>query len=260
MQSRLSSGLLVFGAILLAPLASPLAQGAAPTGRAPELPSVAATPSSGERANAAQPAPIPMPQPLGSFPTNERTNVPSWAPQGGEEATRKVIGALQRTLTDLQALQLGTKQAHWNVVGTLFYPLHELLQEHYEAVAKHADSVAERLLAIGVSSDGRASTIVRGSTLPEIPGGYLDDAQVIRWFIYAYKAVGEALQQSIADTEEADPTTSNLLQEVKHDIDKYQWQMRAHFQRAGRSSNDGRDLNDGQAVDLPPAPAGQGAR
>ena len=260
MRKMRSFGLLAVAVATLTPGAALLAQGTAPAGRAPEQPSAAASASSGERANAAQPTPIPTSQPLGSFPTNERTNVPAWVPEGGEESVRKVVGALQRTLTDLQALQLQTKQAHWNVVGTLFYPLHELLQDHYEAIAKHADSVAERLLAVGVSSDGRASTIVRGSTLPEIPGGYLDDAQVIRWFIYAYKGVGEALQQSIKDTEDADPTTSNLLQEVKHDIDKYQWQMRAHFQRAGGATNDGRDLNNGQAVELPAAPAGQGAR
>ncbi len=33
-------------------------------------------------------------------------------------------------LTELQQLQLQLKQAHWNVSGTLFYPLHLLLQEH----------------------------------------------------------------------------------------------------------------------------------
>ena len=100
------------------------------------------------------------------------------------------MGALQRTLTELQQLSLQIKEAHWNVSGTLFYTLHELLQEHYEGVDKYADMVAERLLAIGSSADGRATTIVKTSALPEIPGGYIDDAQVIAWFTNAYKTGG----------------------------------------------------------------------
>lgn len=215
---------------------------------------------SGERANAPQPTLIPVPQPLGTFPTNERSALPLWRPDGDEEGYRKTVSALQRTLTDLQQLQLQTKQAHWNVSGTLFQPLHEMLQEQYEELSKQADTVAERLLAVGASVDGRANTIVRGSTLPEFPGGWIDDAQVIVWFTYAYKAVGEAVHQSIKDSEEPDPTSSNLLQEVKHKVDKFQWQMRAHLQRTRTNANDGRDINDGRAVELPPAPPRQGAR
>ena len=79
------------------------------------------------------------------------------------------IQALQRTLTELQQLQLQTKQAHWNVSGTLFRSLHEELQEHYEGIARYADEVAERLLQVGSSSGGRAGTIVRTSRIPEFP-------------------------------------------------------------------------------------------
>ena len=169
-------------------------------------------------------------QPLGSYPTNTVTNRPFVGPQQGSEGYQKTVAALQRTLTELQQLQLQQKQAHWNVSGTLWYTLHGLLQEHYQGTAKYADMVAERLLAIGSSSDGRAHTIVQGSSVPEIPGGYLDDAQVIAWFTTGYKIVGDEIRQAIKDTNEPDPTTSNLLQGVEDGIDKYQWQMRAFVQ------------------------------
>ncbi|MGB3765564.1 MAG: hypothetical protein WA947_03320 [Phormidesmis sp.] len=39
--------------------------------------------------------------------------------------------------------------------------------------------VSERLLSIGVSSDGRAPTIVKTSNLPEISGGFINDAEVL---------------------------------------------------------------------------------
>ncbi|MCU6454147.1 DNA starvation/stationary phase protection protein [Sphingomonas sp. A2-49] len=182
----------------------------------------------------------------GPFPANSVSDRIHGGPQGADQ--RASVQALQQTLTELQQLQLQTKQAHWNVSGTLFYPLHELLQEHYEGIAKYADEVAERLLAIGVSSDGRASTIVRTSRIPEYPGGFVDDAQVIGWFARNYKVTSDAVGQGIKLSEDKDPTTSNLLQEVQHGIDKYQWQMRAMIQPTATDPNGGADINAGRAV------------
>lgn len=184
--------------------------------------------------------------PTGPFPQNSVSDRTHGGPQGADQ--RASIQALQQTLTELQQLQLQTKQAHWNVSGTLFYPLHELLQDHYEGVAKYADEVAERLLAIGVSSDGRANTIVRTSRIPEYPGGFVDDAQVIGWFTRNYKVTSDEIGQGIKATEDKDPTTSNLLQEVQHAIDKYQWQMRAMIQPTPTDPNSGADINAGRPI------------
>ena len=189
-------------------------------------------------------------QPLGAFPTNEVSRQPVIDLGAGEDGLRKDVAALQQTLTELQQLQLQTKQAHWNASGTLYYPLHLLLQEHYEGLSKYADTIAERLLAIGVSADGRANTIVKTSGVPEIPGGFLDDAQILVWFTNAYKRVGEEVHAAIKSTEDVDPTTSNLLQEVEHGVAKYQWQMRAQLQRTQTDPNTGWDLNDNKPVDL----------
>ena len=195
------------------------------------------------------------PQPVGAFPTNEITTLPVIGLDGGADAIKKDVAALQQTLTELQQLQLQTKQAHWNASGTLYYPLHLLLQEHYEGLSKYADTIAERLLAVGSSADGRAHTIVRTSGVPEIPGGFLDDAQILSWFVNAYKRVGEEVNAAIKATEQVDPTTSNLLQEVEHGIAKYQWQMRAQLQRTKTDPNTGWDLNDNKAIDLAPQTA-----
>lgn len=189
-------------------------------------------------------------QPTGAFPTNEISRQPVIDLGAGEDGVKKDVAALQQTLTELQQLQLQTKQAHWNASGTLYYPLHLLLQEHYEGLSKYADTIAERLLAVGASADGRANTIVRTSGVPEIPGGFLDDAQILAWFTNAYKRVGEEVNAAIKATEKVDPTNSNLLQEVEHGIAKYQWQMRAQLQRTGTDPNTGWDLNDNKPVDL----------
>lgn len=185
----------------------------------------------------------------GPFPLNSVTDREHDGPQG--EQLRASVKALQTTLTELQQLQLQLKQAHWNVSGILFFQLHGMLQEHYEGTAKYADEIAERLQSIGVSSDGRATTIVRTSAVPEYPGGFSDDAQVLTWFTHNYKVVSDEIGQGIQATEKSDPSTSNLLQEVQNIIDKYQWQMRAHLQSTPTDPNSGAAINNGQPA-LPP--------
>ena len=73
---------------------------------------------------------------------NPVSDLPKIAPEA--EADVETVGqALQGQLIELQNLALQAKQAHWNVSGTLYYPLHELLQEHYEGYTEYADRVAE---------------------------------------------------------------------------------------------------------------------
>ncbi len=202
----------------------------------------------------ASPPPTPTsPTPVSPAPVTTKlpTNQITQLPRSGTSSIQKSIKNLQTTLTELQQLQLQTKQAHWNVSGTLFWPLHEMLQEHYEGIAKYADMVAERLLSVGASSDGRAPTIVQTSNLPEISGGFIDDAQVIVFFLKQYQIAGERLYNRIQDLNDADPTSANLLQEVEHNIEQYQWQMRAHFQATPTDRNNGADINGGKPVSLP---------
>lgn len=245
---------------------APAEAGLTASPRAAEKAAVAATPPRGWRVaqgvtvprDAASPdekgasnTQVTSPMDVGPFPDNQITSQPVIATEGGTAAFQKDVAALQRTLTELIQVKAEVKEAHWNVSGTLYYPLHLLLQEHYEGFEKITDKVAERLLAVGSSADGRLTTAVKTAAVPEIPGGFIDDAQVLRWFTLAYKKAGEETKQSIKDTNDVDPTTSNLLQEVEDLYAKYQWQMRAEFQKTSTNENTGMDINDGKPVQLP---------
>lgn len=56
-------------------------------------------------------------------------------------------------LTDILAatykLTIKSHVYHWNVVGPLFKPLHELTEEHYNALFAATDVIAERIRALG---------------------------------------------------------------------------------------------------------------
>lgn len=57
--------------------------------------------------------------------------------------------SLSRILASTYQLIVKSHLYHWNVVGPLFKPLHELTEEHYEALFKAADIIAERIRALG---------------------------------------------------------------------------------------------------------------
>src|SRR4051794_41728810 len=93
------------------------------------------------------------------------TQMASLPPLGTHQ--RDEIGQqLQATLIELLDLALVGKQLHWSIVGPLFRPLHQHLDELVEAWHTLADAVAERAVALGSFPDGQATAIATGGTLP----------------------------------------------------------------------------------------------
>lgn len=56
---------------------------------------------------------------------------------------------LTEILAHTYRLTIKSHVYHWNVVGPLFKPLHELTEEHYAALFAAADVIAERIRALG---------------------------------------------------------------------------------------------------------------
>ncbi|WP_431923520.1 Dps family protein [Amycolatopsis tucumanensis] len=144
-----------------------------------------------------------------------------------EVATKTVATALQRTLTDLIDLGLLAKQAHWNVTGPHFRAVHLHLDELAATTREHADSVAERLAALGVSPDGRASTVAAESTLPGLPAGPLTDRAVVEAVTGILAATISGLRAGIEATGEPDPVSQDLLIGITADLEKQHWMFQA---------------------------------
>ncbi|MHC5652387.1 Dps family protein [Stappia sp. ICDLI1TA098] len=60
-----------------------------------------------------------------------------------------MAGSLSGILAATYRLTIKSQIYHWNVVGPLFKPLHELTEEHYTALFGAADVIAERIRALG---------------------------------------------------------------------------------------------------------------
>ncbi|GAA3445661.1 Dps family protein [Planomonospora venezuelensis] len=145
-----------------------------------------------------------------------------------QPADQKTVGeALQGALVDLLDLSLLAKQAHWNVIGHNFRQIHLHLDEIVAFARAHADTVAERAVALGITPDGRASTVAGSSRVPQVESGYLDAGKVVAAMTDILESIGRRMRERVEATGEADPATQDILIAITQDVEKHHWMMQA---------------------------------
>lgn len=145
------------------------------------------------------------------------------------DSTSVVTEALQASLYDLLALGKILKQAHWNVRGRNFKPIHEHLDEIYEAVEEATDTFAERVTALGESPSGQVAQIVEHTSLKPIPTGFIADGEVVKLIVDRVGATVVVLRENMLKTEDADPVTADLFHAVVADLEKHLWMLRSQL-------------------------------
>jgi starvation-inducible DNA-binding protein len=144
------------------------------------------------------------------------------------EADRKTTGAvLQGALVELIDLSLIGKQAHWNVVGRNFRSLHLQLDEVVAMARNYVDLVAERATAIGVSPNGKASTVAETSKAPGFPDGWTTDTDTITAMVTLLGDMIKRMRLRIDETDKADLVTQDLLIELTAELEKQYWMWQA---------------------------------
>ncbi len=140
---------------------------------------------------------------------------------------RESIGIeLQATLTLLLDLALLGKQAHWNVVGPHFRPLHLHLDEMVASWHAAADEVAERAVALGHAPDGRAATIASRSGLSQLPEGPIADHDVIDAFTRLLTEAVGTIRERMDRIEDVDTVSADLLHGVVAGLEENLWMVR----------------------------------
>jgi starvation-inducible DNA-binding protein len=136
---------------------------------------------------------------------------------------------LQQTLVELIDLSLQGKQAHWNVVGPTFKPVHEFLDELVDEYRDWYDMVAERMTAIGVAPDGRVATLAATTPLSSLAAGPLPERIVLAAFDERVSSVATSIRTRADQIGETDLATQDLLIEILRGLDKQRWMIRAHL-------------------------------
>jgi starvation-inducible DNA-binding protein len=136
----------------------------------------------------------------------------------------QVADSCNTWLVDLIALALNLKQAHWNLRGARFKSVHEQLDEILVDVRVAVDDVAERIMTIGASADGRPIAVREKSTLGEFPGGPLTVQQAIQASCNDLHTVIRHGRECLKDTA-SDPITEDLVISVCSSLEKHHWML-----------------------------------
>ena len=84
-----------------------------------------------------------------------------YAPAGMDTGqAEKVSAILQERLASLIDLSLTLKHVHWNVIGSGFIAVHELMDTQTEDTREMVDRVAERITTLGGIAGGLANQVV----------------------------------------------------------------------------------------------------
>ena len=134
--------------------------------------------------------------------------------------------ALDRALTDLIALGMLAKHAHWNVTGPSFRLLHATLADLASLVGDAADTLAERAVTLGHHPDGRPETVAAGNSLPTLEPGPLRDHDAVSAFVTILESVISDLHGTL-DCFAEDPVTEDVLIRFVGPLEVHAWMIRA---------------------------------
>jgi len=141
----------------------------------------------------------------------------------------KSVVLLGSALIHALDLERQAKQAHWNVRGPNFKALHELFDEIAQQAEDLSDLLAERMVALGGTPDGRVSTVAQRSTLAAYPLEAQDGAAHIEALAGAIAAFGTLARAAIDDAAGwGDADTADVFTELSRDLDKSLWLVEAH--------------------------------
>jgi starvation-inducible DNA-binding protein len=148
----------------------------------------------------------------------------------GENRTQ-LIALLNLALALTLDLKTQVKQAHWNVKGMNFIPLHQLFDQMATQLEEYVDMLAERTTALGGVPMGTVRVVAEVSTLPEYPFEIVNGKDHVIALADRLAPYAKILREMIGQSNDLeDANTADLYTEISRQIDKYLWFLEAHLQ------------------------------
>lgn len=147
-----------------------------------------------------------------------------------KNAEQKVIQHLEQTLVDTYAVYLKSQNAHWNVTGPMFKPLHDLFEEHYQEMFGALDELAERIRTIGGTAPATFKEFSKRSTIPEWDTPPKANT-MIHDLVKDHETVIHGLRGLVEHAEKAnDEATVDMAVERLAVHEKNAWMLRVHLE------------------------------
>lgn len=138
-----------------------------------------------------------------------------------------VASDLKKVLADTYTLLVKTHVYHWNVVGPLFIPVHELTEEHYKDLFEAVDVIAERIRALGHRAPLSLSELLQKTALEEETTDRSAEDMVGHLIEDHERLVKRLRDAGISADEVDDLVTADLLTERLAFHEKAIWMLRA---------------------------------
>jgi len=145
------------------------------------------------------------------------------------DVTSGVAQFLGPVVTDLTALSVDGKQAHWHVRGANFQAVHELLDQVVDHAREYADTAAERVVALGLPIDARIQTVGSKATTPSMTAGFQQSDAVIAEVIASIDATLVTVRTAVTELAELDAVSQDVAIEIARGLEKDRWFLFAHL-------------------------------
>lgn len=149
-----------------------------------------------------------------------------------DEQRQGVVELLNVNLADMYLLLIKTKKYHWDVVGPQFRTLHELWEEHYEALTVNIDETAERIRALGGYPIGTAKGFLDKATIKEHAGDLPSANEMVRRLVTDHEQIIRNLRQGIDDSSEKfhDEGSADFLTGLMEQHEEMAWMLRSFIE------------------------------
>ena len=144
-----------------------------------------------------------------------------------DKARKEIAASLGEVLANTMILQMKSQVYHWNVVGPLFYPLHQLTETHYNNLFAAADVIAERIRALGHMAPLSNKALIKHADLKEETGNRTAAEMVEQLVSDHEQLIRDAREAAKHAEENSDFVSHDLLTERLAFHEQAVWMLRA---------------------------------
>mgnify|MGYP003456029298 FL=1 len=151
------------------------------------------------------------------------------AAQGDLSRPTGVAQYLSPVVHDLVALAVNGKQAHWHVRGENFIGVHEFLDVVVTNAQDAADTVAERIVALGLPVDARIPPVAARTTTPTLSDGFQQSDVTVREIVAQLDATLETVYAAVKGLDDIDLVSQDVVIAIAQQLDKDRWFLSSHY-------------------------------